>query len=98
MEMARRGMWAVLRLEAEHLHNTEGTEGFRRVAVIPLHFDRKRPVSPKGADRKGAGGLSKRAKERMAVVGEVIAYICILAALAYLTAEAVPGDDGGGGG
>ena len=30
----------VLRLEAEHLHNTEGTEGYRRVSVIPLHFDR----------------------------------------------------------
>jgi xenotropic and polytropic retrovirus receptor 1 len=37
-EACRRAMWAVLRLEAEHLHNTEG---FRRVDVIPLHFDHK---------------------------------------------------------
>ena len=33
-------MWAVLRLESEHLHNTEG---FRRVDVIPLHFDHRLP-------------------------------------------------------
>jgi hypothetical protein len=35
-EILRRTMWAIFRLETEHLHNTEG---FRRVDLIPLHFD-----------------------------------------------------------
>jgi hypothetical protein len=29
-------MWLILRLESEHLHNTEG---FRRIDRVPLHFD-----------------------------------------------------------
>eukprot|EP00301_Raphidiophrys_heterophryoidea_P022258 c6459_g1_i1.p1 GENE.c6459_g1_i1~~c6459_g1_i1.p1 ORF type:complete len:428 (-),score=73.46 c6459_g1_i1:175-1458(-) len=37
VELARRTMWACLRLETEHLVNTEG---FRTVDVIPLHFAR----------------------------------------------------------
>ena len=35
-ELLRRAMWLVLRLESEHLHNTDG---FRRIDVVPLHFD-----------------------------------------------------------
>ena len=50
--------------------------------------------SPKGGAGKGKGGMSKRAKDRLSVVLEVIGYIVILAALAYLTAETIPGDHG----
>jgi len=41
LEMVRRTVWGFFRLENEHLRNTEG---FRRVSVVPLHFDRKRDV------------------------------------------------------
>ena len=37
VELVRRAMWSCLRLEAEHLRNTEG---FRSVDFIPLHFNR----------------------------------------------------------
>lgn len=35
IEVTRRCMWSCFRLEAEHLHNTEG---YRSEKVIPLHF------------------------------------------------------------
>ncbi len=48
-EVLRRSMWALLRVENEHLHNVEG---FRRVDFIPLHFDthsqRKPPPTKPG--------------------------------------------------
>jgi len=39
LEVVRRTIWGFFRLENEHLRNTEG---FRRVDVVPLHFDRVR--------------------------------------------------------
>lgn len=36
IEICRRCVWSWLRLEHEHLHNTQG---FRRVNFIPLHFE-----------------------------------------------------------
>ena len=70
-------MWAVLRLEAEHLHNTEG---FRRVEVIPLHFDRT-------VSAAAAQGNSKRREQRgkIALVVELLAYIAIVALLTFLS-------------
>jgi len=78
LELVRRAMWAVLRLEAEHLHNTEG---FRRVEVIPLHFDRKPAASA------AAMGDSKRREQRskIALLGELLAYIAIVGLLTFLS-------------
>lgn len=36
LELFRRTIWSFFRLEHEHRHNTEG---FRRVSVVPLHFN-----------------------------------------------------------
>mmetsp|Transcript_25614 Transcript_25614/g.55321 ORF Transcript_25614/g.55321 Transcript_25614/m.55321 type:complete len:128 (+) Transcript_25614:3-386(+) len=36
VELFRRTIWSFFRLEHEHRQNTEG---FRRVNVVPLHFD-----------------------------------------------------------
>lgn len=37
LEMVRRTIWGFFRLENEHLRNTEG---FRRVSVVPLHYQK----------------------------------------------------------
>lgn len=36
IELFRRTFWGILRLENEHLHNTQG---FRHADFIPLHYD-----------------------------------------------------------
>jgi len=36
LELCRRAMWSVLRVEYEHLSNTQG---YRRVDYVPLHFE-----------------------------------------------------------
>lgn len=36
LELFRRTIWSFFRLEHEHRHNTQG---FRRVGVVPLHFN-----------------------------------------------------------
>ena len=77
-EMCRRAMWAVLRLEAEHLHNTEG---LRRVAVIPLHFD------PKRESNEAATAAPVR---RCGVLVELLAYAAIVGVLALLAALTRP--------
>jgi hypothetical protein len=68
----RRAFWAVLRLEAEHLYNTEG---FRRINDIPMHFDRK---TKEKADIEP--------KTRMQLLLELGAYLLLLSALAILSA------------
>ena len=77
-ELCRRGMWAVFRLEAEHLHNTEG---FRRVEVIPLHFDRKPARDDEGDEKRTLG-------QQLGVAAELASYagvVALLALLAWIT-------------
>ena len=64
-------MWAVLRLESEHLHNTEG---FRRVDVIPLHFDHREK------------GTEEPTERRSYVLVELFAYAAVVALLAAMSA------------
>ena len=71
-ELCRRAMWAVFRLEAEHLHNTEG---LRRVSVIPLHFD------PRHEANDAAKAEPVR---RCGVLVELLAYAIIVGLLATL--------------
>lgn len=83
-ELCRRAMWACLRLESEHLHNTEG---FRRVEVVPLHFDHSREDPDKTA----------QPSKRIETVVELLVYaavVAILAAAAYF--DPIGGDDGAG--
>ena len=93
-ELCRRGMWAVFRLEAEHLHNTEG---FRRVEVIPLHFDRKPARDDEGDEKRTLG-------QQLGVAAELASYagvVALLALLAWITsplgaaAGGQPDDDHG---
>ena len=74
-EIARRGMWAILRLEAEHLHNTEG---FRRVDVVPLHFDRS-PSRLAAADDEGR-------EQRATVLVEMLGFTGVVTSLALFSA------------
>ncbi|KAL1495622.1 hypothetical protein AB1Y20_016490 [Prymnesium parvum] len=67
-----RSMWAVLRLESEHLHNTEG---FRRVDVIPLHFDHR-------ADQEEPTEPEER---KSSVVLELVAYAAVVVLLAAMS-------------
>jgi uncharacterized membrane-anchored protein len=62
----------VLRLEAEHLYNTEG---FRRINDIPMHFDRK---------TKQKADVEPRT--RMQLLVELGSYLLLLGALAILSA------------
>ena len=92
VEMARRAMWSVLRLETEHLHNTEG---FRRIDVIPLHFDRKKPPTPDGVRRARGGrghreGEASESRGRLFMFFEVVTYIALVALLAGLAALVRP--------
>ena len=95
VEIGRRTMWACLRLENEHLHNTEG---FRRVEHVPLHFDHaQQDDANKNVERKVEKAL------------EAIMYVAFAALLVYAAvslpigdptapADAVPparADDGG---
>lgn len=91
-ELLRRAGWIVLRLESEHLHNTEG---FRRVDVVPLHFDHA--VTEKKAEKaetaKGGGG-------RVEVLIELLVYLGVVAVLAFaaisdLKEEGSSVDEGG---
>lgn len=75
-EMCRRAMWAVLRLEAEHLHNTEG---LRRVEVIPLHFDRKIDAMPEAQSERRCG-----------VLVELLAYATVVGIFALVAALTRP--------
>jgi hypothetical protein len=64
-EIFRRAMWSVFRLENEHLHNTEG---YRKIAHIPLHFDL--PIQQTAAP--------KSTSARFLVIFEVAAYIFVV--------------------
>ena len=77
-ELCRRAMWAVFRLEAEHLHNTEG---LRRIAVIPLHFDPKREASE---------AQTAEPVRRCGVLVELLAYATLVGVLALLAALTRP--------
>lgn len=72
-EMCRRAMWAVLRLETEHLHNTEG---LRRVEVIPLHFDPKIDALPDAQNERRCGVLIE-----LLVYATVVGVFALVAAL-----------------
>ncbi len=74
LEIVRRSMWAVLRLEAEHLYNTEG---WRRIDEVPMHFDRKQ--QPAEAASPSAEGTNKSSKE---LALELLAYVTVLGLLA----------------
>jgi len=78
-ELCRRAMWAVFRLEAEHLHNTEG---LRRIAVIPLHFDPKREASEEVQNADPV--------RRCGVLVELLAFATIVGVLALLAALTRP--------
>lgn len=49
LEMGRRTMWGIFRLENEHLRNTEG---YRKHNFVPLHFDRP-PEGNASSSRRG---------------------------------------------
>lgn len=74
-ELSRRCMWAIFRLESEHLHNTEG---FRRVAVVPLHFDH----AAEEGDEKQKPAFTKRE-----VLLELLIYAAVVGVLAYGTTQ-----------
>jgi len=73
LELVRRCFWAVLRLEAEHLYNTEG---FRRIDNVPMHFDRKAQEERPELEPKS----------RVQLLLELGSYLLLLAALATLSA------------
>ena len=73
LELVRRCFWAVLRLEAEHLYNTEG---FRRIDNVPMHFDRKAQEERPELEPKS----------RVQLLLELASYLLLLAALATLSA------------
>ena len=73
LELVRRCFWAVLRLEAEHLYNTEG---FRRIDNVPMHFDRKAQEERPELEQKS----------RVQLLLELGSYLLLLAALATLSA------------
>ena len=88
LEMFRRAMWLVLRLESEHLHNTEG---FRRVDVVPLHFDhavgaKAQPTQDLGKTSRGWEMLIE-----LLIYAGVVAILCV-AAVSDLGSSS--GDDG----
>ena len=68
LELVRRCFWAVLRLEAEHLYNTEG---FRRIDNVPMHFDRKAQEERPELEPKS----------RVRLLLELGSYLLLLAAL-----------------
>ena len=69
--VAALSVWLVLRLESEHLHNTEG---FRRVDVVPLHFDH-------GAQREQAAKQQGARSRRVEVLVELLVYAGVVAIL-----------------
>jgi len=71
LAQVRRAFWAVLRLEAEHLYNTEG---FRRINDIPMHFDRKTKEK-----------TDVEPKMRKHLLFELGSYLLLLGALALLS-------------
>ena len=74
-ELGRRAMWAIFRLESEHLHNTEG---FRRVEVVPLHFDH----TEEGKSEEEAEKQKKQTR-RSEVIIELLVYAAVVSILAY---------------
>mmetsp|Transcript_3784 Transcript_3784/g.12628 ORF Transcript_3784/g.12628 Transcript_3784/m.12628 type:complete len:689 (-) Transcript_3784:201-2267(-) len=77
-EVFRRAMWSVLRVESEHLH----TEGFRRVALVPLHFD-------VGRSRRDKPSMQEQQlRSKLVVIGEILVFavvVVLLAVTAILT-------------
>ena len=70
LEILRRTMWSVFRLENEHLHNTEG---YRATDAIPLHYDvSRRP--------KGLAGAKAGSRRRL-ILFEVSAYAAVVIAI-----------------
>jgi hypothetical protein len=80
-EVLRRAMWAVLRVESEHLH----TEGYRRVQSVPLAFDGD--VATASGRRRG-GKASRESDEaaqrrsRALVIVEIVSFFIVVMALA----------------
>eukprot|EP00924_Labyrinthula_sp_SR-Ha-C_P007683 snap_masked-scaffold_28-processed-gene-0.11-mRNA-1 protein AED:0.28 eAED:0.30 QI:0/0/0/0.5/1/1/2/0/122 len=66
LEIFRRTYWTLLRVEFEHLYNSQG---YRRVDFIPLHFDSEVLKSKKLKQSK--------ANTRQAVILELIKYSII---------------------
>jgi xenotropic and polytropic retrovirus receptor 1 len=75
LEIIRRSMWSVLRLENEHLHNTSG---FRTLEKIPMHFDVTAREVPKGL----AG--AKPGSRRRVIIFEVGFYTLIVVLISSL--------------
>ena len=68
----RRSMWGCFRLENEHLHNTEG---YRRVDIIPLHFETPlEEETPEAKQKRESGG-------RLLVAAEVMTFVVIVVTL-----------------
>ena len=65
-------MWGCFRLENEHLHNTEG---YRRVDIIPLHFETPlEEETPEAKKKRESGG-------RLTVAAEVMIFVVIVVTL-----------------
>ena len=73
-ELCRRCMWGCFRLENEHLHNTEG---YRRIDVIPLHFETPLKEDPAAERRRQLSG-------RLLVSFEVASFVVVVVALAIM--------------
>jgi len=86
-EICRRSMWAIFRLESEHLHNTEG---FRRVDVIPLHFDH----APRNVKSGGVDSTDTPARKKLDVVLEMLVYATVVALLGFAAATRPLKSDG----
>jgi len=72
-EVLRRAMWSVLRVESEHLHS----EGFRRVQLIPLHFD------DSAVRRESSEAyVTQQRRSRVLVITEIVVFSIIVLALA----------------
>jgi len=80
-EIGRRAMWAVFRLESEHLHNTEG---FRRIDVIPLHFDH----APREDSPSQSSSTARR--YRLDLLGELLVYTSVVVILGYVAVTSRP--------
>ena len=69
-EILRRMVWGFLRIENEHLHNTEG---YRRVALVPMHFDTVMDKASKTLLFKKHGPGWKMLLEVLAIVAVAVA-------------------------
>jgi hypothetical protein len=82
IEIVRRSMWLMLRLECEHLHNTFR---FRDLNHVPLLFETPtvRPVEEDSAKSLSA----KAGRTKYVVLAECAAFIVVVTGLAVLAAE-----------